>query len=153
MTSRRGSLSLFNGLNDEVAPISQSRRRQSGTIDSEPVPKSIDARSVVDDVDLFSEFQQRLRQSKHNVTTLNTRQLFQEFLLEKKKLTATASSNDESLSSVENDRSSSRSLLSRQVFESETDKEVQPNSLVEAAANTTATAKKFFRRMSMVSTA
>ena len=143
MTNRRASLEFLK-LDSEVSskPISPS----TSTSPERTKRKDIDANHVVGDDELWADFQQRLRQSKHNVTAADTRRMFQEFLLEKKQKAAA----EQKSSTLGQDGQAASGI-----DESST-KEAQkpPSSLVEAATNSTASsAKNFFRRMSMISSA
>ena len=138
MTNRRTSFNFK--LDSEVAskPITPS----AGTSPERTKAKNIDANHVVGDDELWADFQQRLRQSKHNVTAADTRRMFQEFLLEKKQKAAAERKSTSLESSTCNDESPT------------TEAQKPPSSLVEAAANSTkSSAKNFFRRMSMISSA
>lgn len=138
MTNRRASINFK--LDSEVAskPITPS----ASTIPERTKAKNIDAHHVVGDDELWADFQQRLRQSKHNVTAADTRRMFQEFLLEKKQKAAAERKSTSLESSTCNDESPT------------TEAQKPPSSLVEAAANSTkSSAKNFFRRLSMISSA
>ena len=112
--------------------------------------RDIDANLVVGDDELWADFQRRLRQSKHNVTAADTRRMFQEFLLEKKKIAADADAAEQnSLKTVGQDGGQGTGESSAAGPEGRR----SSIGLVEAAAaSTTATAKNLFRRMSMIST-
>ena len=143
MTNRRASLNFLK-LDSEVSsnPITPS----ASTSPERTKRKDIDANHVVGDDELWADFQQRLRQSKHNVTAADTRRMFQEFLLEKKQKAAA----EQKSSTLGQDDLPGSSNNDSSTMEAQK----PPSSLVEAAANSTkSSAKNFFRRMSMISSA
>jgi len=110
---------------------------------------------VVGDDELWADFQQRLRQSKHNVTAADTRRMFQVFLTEKKKAAAEAAGADAAEQNSLNVGQGGEAGTSESLTAG-TDVRRPPSSMVEAAAasaaSTASSAKSLFRRMSMIST-
>ena len=139
MTNRNRRSSLqFLKLDSEVSSISSNPTETSNNGSPErPKRRDMDANHVVGDDELWADFQQRLRQSKHNVTAADTRRMFQEFILEKKQKAAVLDAAEQH-SSNGGDSDSPTGI-------GESSAEAQRTN------STASSAKNFFRRMSMAS--
>lgn len=158
MANRRASLNFK--LKSEVSSSSLKTSDMSlasgdgSSSESRTKRRDIDANLVVGDDELWADFQRRLRQSKHNVTSADTRRMFQEFLLEQKKIAADADAAEQNSLNALVGQDGGQGTGESSAAGPGPEGRRSSMSLVEAAAaSTTSTAKNLFRRMSMISTA